>query len=313
MGISFFRKFKYKRYVPIVKKREFVKAFIPEHFVTTSAGLDVYIIDAENAPAAMTEIGRIRELEFRSEGGGTGKDLDIDIYDLTSPRYRQLVAWDPEAEEIVAMYRFIRGAKVDPEKYQTQLSSAELFEFSPQFLTDYLPYTIELGRSVVNRSARHRHKGLFAVWSGLGALVREYSDTRYFFGKFTVFPSFNMHIRKVMYATLRYWCQDHSGLLNPRPHCQVSYDQANWKQGNSFRDDLNKLVKIAADYNSLVPPLVLSYARLTDQMKVFGTAINLHFGNVEETAILLPIEYIRPRIRHQFIDSYVSVNPRLFA
>ena len=295
----------------IANRQNIAGELSPKCFVTRSAGLDIYMVDAESAPRALTEIGRIRELEFRREGGGTGKDVDLDRYDLLSPRYRQLIAWDPQEEEIVAMYRFFRGADLGDSG--GELASAEIFEFSPRFLSDYLPHTIELGRSVVNRSARRSYRGLFAVWSGLGALVREYSDARYFFGKFTVSPTLNSQLRRAMYAMLSQWCGGDSGLVSPRPDCQIFYDHAAWEQGVSFKDDLSRLVVFASGHGASIPPLVLSYARLTDKLQVFGTALNSQFGNVEETAILIPIEYISARIRQQFIDSYTSINPEIFA
>ena len=284
------------------------KELRPELFIAQSAGLDIYMVDAGSAPKIVREIGKIREREFRQEGGGTGKDLDLDDHDLSPPWYRQLLAWDAQEKEIVAMYRFFRGADVDD--YQKQLASGKLFEFSPEFLRNYLSCTIELGRSVVNRSARRSYRGLFAIWSGLGALACEYPNTRYFFGKFTVFPDFHPQVRTAMYSMLKQWCGN--ALVSPRHRHRVSYNPDSWKKGKSFRDDLSRLIRFSLDHETALPPLVLSYARLSDNMKVFGTAHNTAFGNVEETAILISIEHIYPHIRQKFIDSYTSINPQAF-
>ena len=58
----------------------------------------IYIVDANNAPNTMREIGRLREISFRNAGGGTGKDCDIDLYDTMNPPCRQLIVWDPESD-----------------------------------------------------------------------------------------------------------------------------------------------------------------------------------------------------------------------
>jgi hypothetical protein len=44
----------------------------------------------------MLEIGRLRELSFRSGGGGTGEEIDTDKYDYMEKPYRQLIVWDPQ-------------------------------------------------------------------------------------------------------------------------------------------------------------------------------------------------------------------------
>lgn len=288
------------------------KVFNPENFIVQLAGLNIHLIDAATSPLAMQAIGKIREREFRKEGGGTGKEIDVDRFDFEAPCYRQLVAWDPQVKEIVAVYRFLQGSAVDPQKYQTQLASAELFEFSPSFLSDYLPRVIELGRSVVNRSAQRGHKGLFAIWAGLGALVREHSNAEYFFGKFTVSQRLPERLRRAMYAMLYYWRRGEENFIWPRAECRVDWDVTDWQPGKNFREDLSRLIALAADLEATIPPLVLTYVRLTDHIRVYGTAINAKFGNVEETAILIPIKHIRPKIRRNFIDSYISVNPGIF-
>ena len=54
-----------------------------------------------------------------------------------------------------------------------------------------------------------------------------------------------------------------------------------------------------------IPPLVNSYMGLSQTMRVFGTAVNEGFGNVEETGILIAIDEIEKSkvIRH--ISSFI--------
>ena len=55
-----------------------------------------------------------------------------------------------------------------------------------------------------------------------------------------------------------------------------------------------------------IPPLVNAYMSLSPTMRMFGTAINTEFGNVEETGILIAVDEIlvEKRIRH--IQSYIE-------
>ena len=74
---------------------------------TNRGGNNLYIIDAHDSPNVMLEIGRLREIAFRASGGGTGKSVDIDEYDTMEVPYKQLVVWNPDAEEIIGGYRYI--------------------------------------------------------------------------------------------------------------------------------------------------------------------------------------------------------------
>ena len=146
---------------------------------TNRAGNELYVVTNQNAPNVVREIGRLREIAFRDGGGGTGEPLDIDKFD-TDPAYgyRQLVLWDPEVEEIIGGYRFVLCDEAVFDRYgQPHLTSSHMFEFSKKFLEDYLPYTIELGRSFVSveyQASKNGSKSIYALdnlFDGLGALT----------------------------------------------------------------------------------------------------------------------------------------------
>ena len=66
--------------------------------MTNKSNNEIYVITAHNAPNVMKEIGRLREIAFREAGGGTGKSMDIDEFDIMDNCYKQLIVWNPEAE-----------------------------------------------------------------------------------------------------------------------------------------------------------------------------------------------------------------------
>ena len=238
---------------------------------------------SDEAPLVMQEIGRIRELEFRREGGGTGKSTDIDEFDAGTTPFRQIVAWDPLHCEIVGMYRF-------------------------------QPYAIELGRSVVNRAAHRAAMGLFAAWAGLGALVAEYPECHYFFGKFTIFPSYEPVARSILLRFIALHCSDDLSLIQPRAPCPFApvhpaCPECDIYSGESFDADYERMQGALQARGESIPPLVISYLRLSPSMQCFGTATNPHFGGVLETAMLIRIADIGPRARKRFINNYRSVNP----
>ena len=145
---------------------------------TNKSNNEIYVVTWKNAPNVLKEIGRLREIAFRAAGGGTGQPMDLDEYDLMEEPYQQLIVWNPDAEEILGGYRYLLGDEVKFDEHgKPVLATAHMFNFSDKFLKEYLPTTIELGRSFVTleyQSTRAGSKGLFALdnlWDGLGALT----------------------------------------------------------------------------------------------------------------------------------------------
>ncbi len=165
--------------------------------VTNKSHNEIYVISADEAPHVMDEIGRLREIAFRSAGGGTGKAKDIDEFDVMPGCCKQLIVWNPEAEEIIGGYRYVFGAdwQLDGDG-QPMLATSHMFHFSDKFMKEYAPYTVELGRSFVSleyQNARRNSKSIFALdnlWDGLGALIVLNPKCKYFFGKMTMYPSY---------------------------------------------------------------------------------------------------------------------------
>ena len=215
--------------------------------MTNKSNNEIYIITAHNAPNVMKEIGRLREIVFREAGGGTGKDMDIDEFDICDNCYKQLIVWNPEEEEIIGGYRYLLGTDWQyDEKGQPILATSHMFHFSEKFLTDYAPYTVELGRSFVSlpyQSSRMGAKSLFALdnlWDGLGALTVVRPDIRYYFGKMTMYPSY---IRKgrdmILYFLKKHFC-DHDNLIIPMKPLELDTDVKELEAlfcGKTFRDD----------------------------------------------------------------------------
>ena len=287
--------------------------------MTNKSNNKIYIVTAHNAPNVMREIGRLREIAFREAGGGTGKDCDIDEFDICENCYKQLIVWNPEAEEIIGGYRYLEGTKwnIGPDG-QPQLATSHMFHFSERFLKDYMPYTIELGRSFVSlpyQSSRMGAKSLFALdnlWDGLGALTVIMPNVRYFFGKMTMYPSYIREGRDMILYFLKKYFGDRDNLVVPLKPLKIETDERQLEalfSGGSFKEDyriLNREVR-ALGYN--IPPLVNAYMSLSPTMRLFGTAINYGFGDVEETGILIAMDEILEEKRVRHIDSFIHEHP----
>ena len=287
--------------------------------MTNKSHNEIYIVTAHNAPHVMQEIGRLREIAFREAGGGTGKSTDIDEFDTSENCYKQLIVWNPEAEEIIGGYRYLEGTKWEmDDKGQPILATSHMFHFSEKFLHDYMPYTIELGRSFVSlpyQSSRMGAKSLFALdnlWDGLGALTVVMPNVKYFFGKMTMYPSYIREGRDMILYFLKKYFDDKEQLVTPLKPLKIETDEKVLEalfSENNFKDDYRILNQEVRRLGYNIPPLVNAYMSLSPTMKLFGTAINYGFGDVEETGILIAMDEILEEKKVRHIDSFIKEHP----
>ncbi|SFS35840.1 GNAT family N-acetyltransferase [Sphingobacterium wenxiniae] len=282
---------------------------------TNNGNNEVYLVNYHTAPNIMREIGRLRELTFRGAGGGTGLPLDIDENDTCTHNYDQLIAWNPEDEEIIAGYRSIKCEDSRDEQGQLHLSTAHYFEFSEKFKSEYLPHTIELGRSWVQpryQPAVDNRKGLFSLdnlWDGLGALVMLNPEIKYLFGKVTMYPHYNATARDLLVYFMEYYFPDKEGLATPLESLKIGYktditsymgifDGLDYKEGYKL---LNTKIR---ELGENIPPLINTYMNLSPTMKTFGTALNDEFGEVEETGIMITIADVYPAKKERHMNTF---------
>jgi hypothetical protein len=304
-----------------IPKEVLLSELTPEHQLrmTNKSNNEIYIITAHNAPNVMREIGRLREITFREAGGGTGKDCDIDEFDICDNCYKQLIVWNPEQQEIIGGYRYIAGTDWDmDDKGQPILATSHMFHFSEKFLRDYKDQTIELGRSFVTlpyQSSRMGAKSLFALdnlWDGLGALTVIKPNVRYFFGKMTMYPSYIRKGRDMILYFLKKHFDDKEKLIIPMKPLKIESDEEELKAlfcEDDFNADYRILNREIRKLGYNIPPLVNAYMSLSPTMKLFGTAINDGFGNVEETGILIAVDEILEQKRVRHIDSFIRQHP----
>jgi len=287
--------------------------------MTNKSHNEIYVVTAQNAPNVMKEIGRLREVAFRAAGGGTGKACDIDEFDTMENGCRQLVVWNPDAEEIIGGYRYLFGSdwKTDASG-QPMLATSHMFHFSEKFMRDYAPYTVELGRSFVSleyQNVRKNTKSIFALdnlWDGLGALTVINPNVKYFFGKVTMYPSYIRKGRDMILYFLKKHFEDRDKLIVPIKPLVIETPEEELEQlfvSNNFRSNYRVLNHEIRKLGYNIPPLVNAYMSLSPTMKLFGTAINYGFGDVEETGILIAVDEILEDKRVRHIESYVNEHP----
>ncbi|MDI9339069.1 MAG: GNAT family N-acetyltransferase [Sediminibacterium sp.] len=308
--------------IDAVSKEALLDELTRERYVrkTNNGNNEIYIITHHNSPNVMREIGRLREVTFRHAGGGTGKSIDIDEFDISSHPYQQLLVWNPADKEIVGAYRFILCKDAEYIDGKVQLATTELFHFGEAFYKQYLPKTIELGRSFIQpqyQPSEQFRKGLFSLdnlWDGLGAIVVDNPSQNYFFGKVTMYTDFNVQARDLILSFMKHYFPDPDQLVTPIHSVNLQTDihpfleslkGLDYKQGHTI---LNKQVRALGEN---IPPLVNAYMNLSSTMRTFGTAINPGFGGVEETGLMVTIPDIYESKKERHLNSYIAEKTQL--
>lgn len=306
-----------KEIIEPVSRELLVSELTPDKLMrkTNKGDNEIYIITHQNSPNVLLEIGRVREITFRDAGGGTGEEIDLDAYDLCEDPYKQLIVWDPQAKEIIGGYRYILCNNLKKgEDGLVPLATTKLFNFSEKFIKEYLPYTLELGRSFVQphyQSSKAGAKALFALdnlWDGLGALIVDHPEMKYFFGKVTMYTHFHTHARNlILYFFIKYF-RDDENLVSPINPMDLKIDMNEMESifvGGNYKEDYKILSQKVREFGENIPPLINAYMNLSPSMKTFGTVINDHFGNVEETGIILTISDIYEAKKDRHIETYL--------
>ena len=307
-----------KKIIDPIDKALLKAELTPERLLrkTNRANNELYVVSNENAPNVIREIGRLREIAFRDGGGGTGEELDIDKFD-TDPAYgyRQLVLWDPEIEEIIGGYRFVLCDEAVFDRFgQPHLTSSHMFEFSRKFLRDYLPYTIELGRSFVSpeyQASKNGAKSIYALdnlFDGLGALMQIFEGRmKYFFGKMTIYPDYPKKAREMIQVFLRKYFGDKKKLVTLRIPVKVTtrqYDRL--FDGKDFKENYRILNTEVRKLGVNIPPLVNSYMNLSPSMIYLGTGINDEFANIYDSGILIAFDELYPEKKKRHVESFLK-------
>jgi hypothetical protein len=301
-----------------VERSKLITELTPEKFIrdTNNGRNKIYTITINDSPNLMIEIGRLRELTFRAAGGGTGKEIDIDEFDTDNTPYKQLIVWNPEDEQIIGGYRYIKckdAKKMNDGNYH--LATSELFNFSEKFIKDYFPSTIELGRSFVQPfyqpsvNVRSSLYSLDNLWDGLGALVIDNPDIKYFFGKVTMFTSYNSAARDMILYFLQKYFPDSEKLVYPKYPLTINtsfQDLDKIFTGTDYKADYTILSQNVRKKFETIPPLINAYMKLSPTMKTFGTALNPGFGEVEETGIIINIDDIYHIKKERHMSSYIK-------
>ncbi|MEQ8802808.1 MAG: GNAT family N-acyltransferase, partial [Haliea sp.] len=269
----------------------------------TPDGKHIHLCRMTDAPCVMREIGRLREMTFRTVGEGSGLPRDIDRFDRD---YLQLVLWDPQELEIAGAYRLGDARALVDQRGMAALYTDTLFAFGPG-MQPYLQQGLELGRSFVQPRYQTRHS-LDYLWLGIGAFLRRYPCYRYLFGPASIS---RLYGDEAIAHLASYYRAHYSQLaldIEPRnPFTSPAGLQPLFAMGRGPADaerDFKVLQETLAASGLRVPTLFKHYAQVAQPAGVAITAFNVdrEFGSCVDGFVLVDLEQLKPRKRRRYLE-----------
>ncbi|MDA3921931.1 MAG: GNAT family N-acetyltransferase [Salinisphaera sp.] len=280
-----------------------------EKLTDLSDGKQIFLLKADLDSDTMREIGRLRELTFRSVGEGTGACRDLDVYD---PYYQHLVLWDPKWLCIAGSYRLGHGGRLIHERGIAALYTTSLFDFSPA-LESRLLNALELGRSFV-APAYWRSRALDQLWQGIGLYLQQHPELRYLFGPVSMSITIPREAREWIAAAHLYYFGA-SGLATSKRPFVVSADVVCLvKQACDGLDSPAGIGKLKQHLNTLGVTLPLLYRRYVGLVEPGGVQFlafgdDPSFSGCVDGLAWLDIANLKPAKRARYMGNRSLVPP----
>lgn len=246
---------------------------------------------SEMAPGVLYEIGRLREITFREVGEGTGKNIDLDEYDLY---YRQLFIWDAEGEKIVGAYRLGMGKEIMERYGKRGFYLNSLFKLKKGFHS-VLKESIELGRSFIVKEYQLKPLSLFLLWKGILYYILKNPDYRYLIGPVSISGEFSEFSKSLIIKHIKenYFDRHLASMVSPRKEFipEVDFRDPDLELVDRYtREDLKRLDKVIEDIEIggfRLPALLKKY--LSQNANIIGFNVDPDFNNALDGLLVLDL------------------------
>ncbi|MFA7116222.1 MAG: lysophospholipid acyltransferase family protein [Bacteroidales bacterium] len=153
------------------------------------SNFECFLTSSDKIPTTMWELGRKREESFRAAGEGSGKQIDLDVYDNY---YYHLILWDKKRRNLVGAYRLGFGEDIINHYGLDGFYSSTLFNYSNK-IKNQMSKSVELGRSFINIKYQKDTLALMLLLKGLLYSLVKYPKYNYIFGPVSIssdYPTF---------------------------------------------------------------------------------------------------------------------------
>lgn len=268
-----------------------VKALSEDKHILEIGNLALYLVKESDCPNIVQEIGRLREITFRAVGEGTGKSLDLDIFDSY---YHHLFVWDKHEHCVVGSYRVGFGADIIEEFGKSGFYSNKLFKFKKDFKPT-LERSIELGRSFIRQEYQKHPLTLLLLWQGILELLIKNDHYRYLLGPVSISNDFSTISKEIMILYLKSQFYDHerAKYIKARKPFKIKYKDISKTLLNAHQDslrDIESLIEELEPFGLKIPVLLKKY--LGQNAKIVGFNIDPNFNNCLDGLILLDFAMI---------------------
>ena len=275
----------------------------PDLKLLSSGDFDVFIARAAQIPVILNEIGRLREITFRAVGEGSGKSIDLDVFD---DYYLHLFIWNRARDEIVGAYR-LGLADVICDQYGCKgLYTRTLFRFNTRLLQNLQP-AIELGRSFVRPEYQKAYASLFLLWKGIAAFIARNPRYRSLFGPVSITNEYRDASRNLMLRSLRLsnFAPELARFVKPRKRPKRTR-RAEWLHADfrGYLDDIDQVSHMIQDIESDrkgIPILLRQYLKLGGRILAFN--VDPAFSSVVDGLIAIDLRETDPRTLRRYMGA----------
>ena len=275
---------------------------LPENRCLAENGdLAVYLGAAREMPLLVREIGRLREVTFRSVGEGTGKSLDLDRFD---DYYWHLLLWHKTKRELVGAYRAGNTKEILAEHGIRGLYTSTLFRYDERLFQKLAP-ALELGRSFVRLEYQRQYAPLLLLWKGIAGLVAMRPEISVLFGAVSISNDYSKASREMIYRFFESRMQEDelAGLIEPRrpfrPARLRPWDCRSMCHLLRDLDDLSQPINdVEADGKGL-PILLRQYARIGGRLISFN--VDRQFSNVLDGLVVVDLRQTDPAVLERYM------------
>jgi putative hemolysin len=261
----------------------------------------VHLAEARNIPHLLHEIGRLREMTFRLAGEGTGKEVDLDIFDA---HYLHLFLWDKRERRIAGAYRLGRTDVILKNHGAKGMYTSTLFSFRPGFWDKVVP-ALELGRSFVRPEYQKSYAPLLLLWKGIARFILRHPEYRTLFGPVSIDNEYHRFSRQLMVGFLRAHGHMHELADHVRPRCPFRQrrlfrlDDSLLTMMSKTIDDVSDIITDIDRHKTGVPVLLRQYLKLGGKM--LGFNVDREFSDVLDGLVLVDLLHTDRRTLDRYL------------
>ena len=261
----------------------------------------VYLAGAREIPQLILDLGRIRELTFRSAGEGSAKARDLDSFD---DYYWHLLLWNKKKRELAGAYRAGNTAEILRQHGISGLYTSTLFRYDAK-LFEKLGPALELGRSFVHPQYQRQYAPLLLLWKGIARLVATHPETPVLFGAVSISNEYTHASREMIYRFFQSRMQDDdlAGLVQPRRPFRAGilrrWDCRSMSRALRDLDELSEPITDVEGDGKGLPILLRQYTKIGG--KLLGFNVDRKFSNVLDGLIVVDLRQTEPSVLERYM------------